>query len=332
MSRVSRYGFILAKVYGIMARSFVGKNYHDLFRLKKVTELYDLLYPGQRAETPGQNLPVELEERIVASGIQAMIYVLDSLGEPVPLLVHVLRKLEYQNVKTAVRMVVNGRTEDVRLWDLGAYAGVRWTGQENREKALKASPYAWTLPLLKTMPLVQIENALDRDYYTRCVQLAEALPSKDRPGVLRLIRTEITIANALWALRLRFFFGMDAEKARGFLIPPVRGDSSRQAITRAFEIPPDAVEEWRKWKLGWLLEDQLNESFRAPDPVRAERKAAQVLYTRAHQLFHQRPFTLCPLVAYFTLKEQEVLLLKTAVEALHLSVPEQDVMSIVGAT
>ena len=34
MSRTSRYAFILAKIYGVMARSFVGANYRDLLRLK----------------------------------------------------------------------------------------------------------------------------------------------------------------------------------------------------------------------------------------------------------------------------------------------------------
>ena len=71
-------------------------------------------------------------------------------------------------------------------------------------------------------------------------------------------------------------------------------------------------------------------SFLAPDPLRAEQKASQALYARAHQAFHQNPFTLGPLVAYFKLKEYEATLLNIAAEALHLSVPEQDILSIVG--
>jgi vacuolar-type H+-ATPase subunit C/Vma6 len=328
VNRVSRYGFILAKTYGVMERSFVGKNYQDLFRLKKVTELYDLLYPGARsADTPEHALPVELEGRIVASSIRAMTYVLDTLGEPPAVLVHMLRKLEYQNVKTLVRGIRNGDSGDARLWDLGAYALLAPGAGENPEKAIKESPYAWTLKSMET-PALQVENELDRDYYMTLTRLVQSLPAQDREGILRLVSYEITLANALWALRLRFFFGMDAEKARGLLIPSARG---MQTIMSAFEIPADSVEDWRKWKLGSLLEDQFGESFRAPDPLRAQAKAAQMLYTRAHQLFHQRPFTLCPLAAYFTLKEHEASLLKTAVEALHLSIPAQEVLNMVGA-
>jgi len=103
-------------------------------------------------------------------------------------------------------------------------------------------------------------------------------------------------------------------------------------VAQAFDIPADSIEGWRKWRFGWLVEDQLSESFQAPDPVRAEQKGTRRLYIRAHQLFHQDPFTLTPIVAFFKLKEYEVGLLKTAVEALRLSVSEQDVLALVGAT
>jgi vacuolar-type H+-ATPase subunit C/Vma6 len=224
---------------------------------------------------------------------------------------------------------VHGRVDDLRIWDLGRYAGIRLRDAKDPEKAIKSSPYAWILPLLKAVPLAQVENRLDRDYYDRLLQLARALPARDRTGVLRLASAEIALANVVWALRLRFYFKLDAGKALGLLI---QGTSSsvRAAIADIFEISADSAEDWRKWRYGWLLEDQLGESFTAPDPIRAEQKASQALYARAHHAFHQNPFTLGPLVAYFKLKEYEASLLSIAVEALHLSVPEQDVLNIVG--
>jgi vacuolar-type H+-ATPase subunit C/Vma6 len=330
MSRATRYGFILAKVYGIMARSYAGKNFRDVLHLKKLSELSDLLYPGERPEGDESQLPIDLEARIVTSGISSMTYVLDYLGEPVPILVHALRRLEYQNLKSMIRGMTGGVTREVRFWDLGRYAGLKLVEPKDRQKAIKDSPYAWVLPLIETMPLAQLENRIDQEYHVRFLQLAEALPPKDRTGVVRLARLSITLANITWALRLRFFFGMEWERARKLLIPQ-HGDTDRKALARIFEMQPDAAEEWRKWKYGWLLADQLNETFHAPDPVRAEIKAAQMLATRARQSFHQNPFTLGPLVAYFKLKEYETSILKTAVEALHLSLPEQEVMAIVGA-
>jgi vacuolar-type H+-ATPase subunit C/Vma6 len=329
MSRTSRYAFIMAKLYGILARSFVGQTYRDILRLKKVSELYDTLFPGERSEAPEHTLTEDLEARIVRAGIDSMTYVLEQLGDAPEILVHILRKLEYQSLKAVLRGMAHGTVEQARIWDLGPYAGIRLENKDKAE-AIRKSPYAWVLPLLETTPLFEIENSLDRDYYVRLLQLARGLPSRDRTGILRLASTQVALANMIWALRLRFFFGMDAEKATPLLIPGMV-DAQRKAVARVFEIPPDSIEEWRKWKYGWLLEDQLGEAFQAPDPVRAEQKADQRLYTRAHQLFHQNPFTLSPLAAYFTLKEYEASLLKTAVEAIALSIPEQDVLSIVGA-
>jgi vacuolar-type H+-ATPase subunit C/Vma6 len=80
-----------------------------------------------------------------------------------------------------------------------------------------------------------------------------------------------------------------------------------------------------------MIDDQLSEAFRAPDPVRAEQKAARRLALRAHQFFHEDPFTLTPIAAFFKLKELETGMLKIAVEALRLSVPERDVLALAGA-
>ena len=67
--------------------------------------------------------------------------------------------------------------DDLRIWDLGKYAGVRLQGAKDPEKAIRASPYAWILPLLKTMPLAELENRLDRDYYARFLSLCRDLPA-----------------------------------------------------------------------------------------------------------------------------------------------------------
>ena len=329
MSRTSRYAFILAKTYGIMARSYVGANYRDLLRLKSLAELSDRLFPSDDARSPHAPMPIDLETRIIKASIQAMTSVLDYFDPPDKILVHTARKLEYQNVKSVARGIVHGRVDDLRIWDLGKYAGIRLRGAKDPEKAIKDSPYAWILSLLKTIPLAELENRLDRDYYDRFLSLCRDLPSRDRTGPLRLVNAEIALSNVVWALRLRFYFKMDAAKALSLMIPGI-GSSVRAAIAAAFEIPADSADEWRRWRFGWLLEDQLGETFLAPDALRAEQKASQALYARAHQAFHQNPFTLGPLVAYFKLKEYEATLLNIAAEGLHLSVPEQDILNIVG--
>ena len=330
MIRAFRYAYILAKVYGVLSRTYVGNNFHDLLRLKNLEEIFDRLFPGQRAQLREESLPTELEARIVRAAIAGMADVLALLGNPPAILVHILRRYEYQGLKSVIRSLLQQGVEMPVVWDIGKYARADLAGAKDYEKAIASSPYAWVLPLLQSRKPFEIENMLDRDYYSRLLKLARALAPRDRSGVLRLVGLEIALANAVWALRLRFFFGLDAAAARPLFVPGMI-DAHRRALGEAFEIPADSVEGWRKWKYSWLIDDQLGESFRSPDPIRAEQKANRRLAERAHQLFHEDPFTLTPLAAYFKLKELEEGMLKIAVEARRLSVPENEVLSLVGA-
>ena len=329
MSRTSRYAFILAKIYGILARSFISENYRDILRLRTVTELYDRLYPGERKESPEYQLTTDLERRASEEAVRTMVYVLELLGDPPRVLVHLLRRYEYLTVKSVLRTVAYGLTSEPVDWDLG-----RWDQLERREgqswrEAVAVSPYAWALALLENESLLAAENALDKEYYETLQRLVKELPARDRSGVHKLVALETGVTNAIWALRLRFLFGMDAEHAAGFLIPGL-GREAHRVVMQVFDIPPDSVEGWRRWKLGWLVDDQLSEAFQAPDPVRAERQATRRMFVRSRQLFHQDPFTLTPLVAFFRLKEYEASMLATAAEALRLGVPGEEVLMLAG--
>ncbi len=330
MNRTSRYAFILARIYGRLSKTYVEANFKDLLRLKRLEEVFDTLFPGERASASLEPLPAELESRIVKQTISSMIQVLFLLRNPDELLVHILRKFEYQNVKSVIRSLTREGGEKPVIWDLGKYALLRPQKGRDLEKTLAASRYAWVLPHLRSQPLYEVENMLDRHYYARLLKLARALPQQDRRGVMRLINLETCLTDVTWALRLRFSFGLDLQAARPLMIPGMV-HSHRKAISEAFEIPADSVEGWRKWKYSWLITDQLGEAFRAPDPVRAEQKAARRLVLMAHHLCHEDPFTLTPLVAYFKLKELEMGMLKLSVEALRLSVSEHDVLSMLGA-
>ncbi len=330
MNRTSRYAFILAKIFGRIGKTYVESNFRDLLRLKKLEEIFDLLFPGERASVREEPLPSELETRIMRAGIRSMTQVLFLLRDPEKILVHILRKFEYQSLKSVIRSMVKGEGKKPVIWDLGRYALLRPAKGVDYEKTIAASRYAWVLPHISSKPLFEVENMLDRHYYSRLLMMARRLKPRDRSGVLRLINLETSLTNVIWALRLRFSFGLDIQAARPLMIPNMTY-SHQGAIAETFGIPAESVEGWRKWKYSWLVEDQFGEAFRAPDPVRAEQKATRRLVQKAHQLCHEDPFTLTPIVAYFKLKELETAMLKIAVEALQLSMSEHDVLSMLGA-
>lgn len=334
MNRTFRYSFILAKLYGMLAHTFVGRNYEELLRLKRLEDIAARLFPAGvgasgagsgAASTPPADAD-EIERRIVSETIGTLTDVLAMLHSPDELLVHLLRTYEYQGAKSMVRAIVNGSHAQPRVPDIGKYGTLRLREGESLEKSLSSSNFSWVVPFLHERPLYEIENMLDRDYYAKLLSLARRLPAKDRRGVERMASLEIALANITWALRLRFFFSVEEAAARPLLTPGL----NKRALTEAFQIPADSIDGWRKWKYAWLIEDQLSESFHAPDPIRAEQKAARRLYVRAHQLFHEDPFTITPIAAFFKLKQFEASMLTTAVEGLRLSVPEQEILSLAG--
>ena len=118
---------------------------------------------------------------------------------------------------------------------MGEHAGVRLIPGEDNEKALASSGYSWVLKHLHSKPLHEIENVLDRDYYTRLLRLSRGLPGRDRRGVERLVTLEISLSNVTWALALRFFFGMDWAAAQPLLSRA--WEHARRALSEVFEIP-----------------------------------------------------------------------------------------------
>src|SRR4030042_4559560 len=140
MTRTSRYAFLLAKIYGIRAKSFGGTNYRDIVRLRTVTELYDRLYPGERREVPEYQLTADLQRRAAEEAVRTMLYVLELLGEPPQVLVHMLRRYEYLTVKSVLRTVAHGLTSEPVDWDLGRWDQLKRAEGRGWREAVAESP------------------------------------------------------------------------------------------------------------------------------------------------------------------------------------------------
>ena len=155
MSRTSRYAFILAKMYGGMAKTYTGANIKDLLRLRGLEEVYDLLFPGERAAAQKEPLSVNLETRIMREGIRSMSRILFLLRDPPDILVHILRKFEYQSLKAMIRSLVRPEAEEPVVWDLGSYGLLRPEKRRDLEKTIATSRYAWILPHVRSKPLFE---------------------------------------------------------------------------------------------------------------------------------------------------------------------------------
>ena len=70
MIRTFRYSFVLAKIYGMLARTYVGRNYEDLLRLRKLEELASRIFPETRGAPTQPEGADELEERVGNASIR----------------------------------------------------------------------------------------------------------------------------------------------------------------------------------------------------------------------------------------------------------------------
>jgi len=337
MLRTFKYAFTQAKIYGIMAKSYLGENYRELLRFKRVTDLYDHLFPGEHERLSENLLTSELQKRIIAKNIRIVIGLLDLLQEPSPLLTHMLRKYECLNLKSLLHYLKEPDVSIPVFVDLGEYRSIDLRGEgpgaQSDRAALKQliaeSPYRWLLPFLDGEPIFKLENRLDLDYYQRLWTMAQELPAKDRRGVTKLLSQEITLQNIIWAFRLRFFYQLDGDQAAEYLLPQ-EVDTHRAEVMKIFELPADRSQEWSRWKFAALVQDQLSADMEGIDPVRVENKALFIVFRRARLLFHQDLFTLTPLVSFIKLKELEARILLSLIEGIRLGIPEEEILAVTG--
>src|SRR5258706_1518001 len=161
----ARRGYLLAKMYGPVARSFIGANFRDLLRLKSLAELQALLWPPAEGESVAALPAAEMEGMISRAAVRQMISVLDSLGSPAEILVHILRRVECQNLKVILRGLAAGHVEVSRLLDLGRWASLHVTGVTDFEKAVRSSPYAWAMEASRASNRLVVENRVDRAWF-----------------------------------------------------------------------------------------------------------------------------------------------------------------------
>jgi vacuolar-type H+-ATPase subunit C/Vma6 len=181
-----------------------------------------------------------------------------------------------------------------------------------------------------------IETELDRFYYASLWKALYALAPRDRFRAEKLLAEEVSLRNALWALRLRTYYDMPAEEVRGRLM-----DGGGEQFRRRGRISPvtaDAVsslgfalDNRRDWE-GWSREKFLNPApengaWKA-DPRHFQNAASDHLYRLARRSFHSNPFSLDAVFCFIKLKQFEEDILTSVAEGLGLGMSGSGVFSL----
>jgi vacuolar-type H+-ATPase subunit C/Vma6 len=327
--RVWKYAFVQAKIQGMFAKTFLGERLRQVLRLRRVSEIFSVLFPGEPMELPERETLALIERRIITRNIDTVLKTLSYIDDPPRVLVQMLRRYEYRSVKSLIRRAASKERPADRWWDIGPYRTVEYDPERPLESLLADTPFEWIIAALGQEPLYRIESRLDRQYYEELLSAIDALPNDERRPLEELVSFEILLQNLVWTLRLMVYFRKSREEAEELLVPGPDGQDL-QAILAPFEFSRDSVQDWSSWKYSWLIRNQLSDDFRNVNPAEAEHTAIRLLFRRCRKLFHAHPFTVVPVYCFLMLKNFEAEFLQSAIEGIRISASESELEDLLG--
>ncbi len=323
MFRVSKYSYAYVKIFGKIAKSYIGENLKSIINLRKVSEMHSIVFPHEQIDVSEHDLTKTFQKKITTNNILSIIEIIKLIKNPHLVLIHFLRMYEYQNLKSVIQYIMNNELETPHIWNIGEYSLVKLTEPKRFKDEILASSYKWILE--EEGSLFEVQNKIDKDYYIKLRELTEGLKKPDKKGILRIVSNEILYQNIVWAFRLRFFFNINKDEASAFLIP----DKRNKTVLEIFDFPEDEPSRWREWKYFKLIEEQVNTDMRGIDPVIVEEKALKYVTNIISKLFHQDPFTLTPFVSFIKLKIMEANLLKSVIEGFIMNLNANEILKMV---
>ncbi|MDR2048619.1 MAG: V-type ATPase subunit [Treponema sp.] len=334
MVRSGERAYAYAKACGIIGKSFVGRRIGALRPLSRLSELDRLVFSGAARELPERELLPDLERRIIGRSVNAVLSIVNCFDKPPEFLVLLVRNYEYADLKTALASLDGSGKEKEKppFTDLGRFGTVRFDLWPDIEAMIRGTEFD---PIYKNIyknhksrdkASGTVETALDRHYYQRLWKALFTLKKTDRLAAEKIIREEITLRNAAWALRLRVYYGMNADEVKTYLIDIPGHDELLRDAVAALDFPLDSRREWERWKLEGCLNRETG-NWRA-DPRSFQNAAAERLYVLALQYFRRRPLSLDTVFCFIKLKQFEEDLLTSGAEGLGIGISSRDVFDL----
>ncbi|MDR2632948.1 MAG: V-type ATPase subunit [Treponema sp.] len=337
MLRAGERAYSYAKTCGIIGKSFVGKRITPLRGIRRLSDLDRLLFPETKQDLPEQELLVDLEARILQRSVGQIKTILGAFVKPPNLLVWLIRSYEYGDMKGVFNALVTGEAKSPGFTDIGRFRRVAFEAYPDVGAMVKGTEFEaflkdlhllpFTLGKSQSLSAVALQTKIDTLYYTALWKDLRALPKGERRASEHILSEEIALKNAVWALRLRTYYGMSPEEIREKLIAP----ESKAFLAPAealLSLPLDVRADWLSWKYASLLNpEKPHEQWRA-DPRYLQNAASEYLYRLVHSSFRRRPFSLDSFFCFIKLKQFEENLLTSIAEGLGMGMAIQDVFTL----
>jgi vacuolar-type H+-ATPase subunit C/Vma6 len=334
--------YVYAKSCGILQKSFLGKNLGRLSGLTRLSELDRLIFSRSARELPERELLQDLERRIIGKAVKQIITLAGVYHKPPEFFFCLIRSFEYADLKAVLNALFAGEREAPDHTDIGRFATIHYDAYPDIEGMLRDTPFTSFLSGLprqgseafKGLNTTLLQTKLDQLYYKTLWEAMMKLSLRDRFFIGGILAEEMSLRNAAWVLRLRTYYGMDADTAGDCLIHIKTGrkgsaDLAEDAL-EALTLPLDNGAAWEKWKwVRFLNPRRPGESWTA-DPRFFQNAASVYLYTQAYRCLHLRPFSLDVVSCFVKLKQFETDLLTSVAEGLSLGMGIQETLHVLG--
>jgi vacuolar-type H+-ATPase subunit C/Vma6 len=332
--------YVYAKACGIIGKSFVGKRTSRLHSVTRLTELDRLVFPGDSHDLPGQELLVDLERRIIKRSVNQISTIVDSFSTPPELLARLVRSYEYEDVKRIISALEAGDSRIPAYTDIGRFRTVHFEAYPDPAGMFKGTEFAFLINEQfgqdsqdRTAEGSRLQTKLDHQYYSSLWESLAKLPRKDKSAYEKLFCEEISLRNAVWALRLRTYYNMPDEEIRERLVdisPHSKGDCASLAADALAALPLalDSRSDWLKWRRSDFLNPEQPGVPWKLDPRYFQNAAAVYLYRLARLSFRRNPFSLDTVLCFIKLKQFEEDFLTSMAEGLGMGMSVQDVSAL----
>jgi len=324
MSRVSNHAFLHGKMHGIYAKSKFDDRLLSLSKLSSLSELSKDLFPSEEIPVADRNLVNTLQIRFEKKNLGLLLGLLALSPEPHPLLVQVVKEYEYRNLKTLVRRK-ESPIRDMELWDIGKFKSIPATF-DGFPAYLAKSPYSQLAEKMTTGTVFELELYLDEQFNRIIAENVRALPSREKILIEPLLKKETILNNLVWALRLRWYYGYSFEETKNLLFT-LGYDNIEKLVEQFYSFSLDNPELWSTWKYGWVLGDRQGVKLSPPE---AETRVMNYLTRKYSYTFHNNPFTLASIYAFFRLKTMEIRFMKTVSEGIRMNIPSSELAEMLG--
>lgn len=334
MDKATADAYIYAKASGVLARSYVGKRAALLFESKSLGELWSKISKKEIPAVPEALLAKALEKEALRIFIADYKKLVETYSAPEELLISLLEYYDYENLKDFCAELCMGEKTIPDYTDIKPYNLLDYGAWPNLKKMTAPSKLSWCQKVPELLEQKDNDHALDLQYIQQILSSVKKIKGECRGALENLVTENYRMQNVLWALRLKIYYKMNDEEILGLLAYSDEKKSPNDPLAgeavKVLSFETDNYSSWKNWKYAELLNPHVEGEVWSIDPRWLTNSFRNHYVKKAYRLFHQFPFSPCPLVCYFILKREELDNIRTASESLRLSIDSREAMMLAG--